>query len=255
MTPLRRVGNVLIKDESQRELGAFKIVGVSHAMKHLTIPPGSTIVCASAGNHGRAVAHVGREHGFPVRVYMSASTPGVAQQRIRDEGAEVVLVNGTYEDAVARARDDGGFVISDTAWKGYEEVPRLIMKGYMQILDEAETQWERAPESVFVQAGVGSLAAAVVTWFREKHPRTQLTVVRPQAHPTIMKGLDCIELSSLADPILRNITQVYITDDDARDAMRVLARAGISAGPSGAAGYAVARWSRVLAFVINTEGG
>ena len=129
-TPLHRVGDVLVKDESLRYgLGAFKAVGVSYALARLDIPAGSMLVCASAGNHGRAVAHVGRARGFRVRVYMSASTPSASQERIRAEGAEVVLVDGTYDEAVARTREDGGVIISDTACRGYEDVPRLIMAG------------------------------------------------------------------------------------------------------------------------------
>ena len=77
--------------------------------------------------------------------------------------------------------------------------------------------------------------------------------MRPKSHPTIMKGLDCVDLSSVAEPILRDVEMVFITDDDSRDAMRTLADAGISAGPSGAASYAVARFSRQRAFAINTE--
>lgn len=256
-TPLRRLGGVLVKDESQRGgLGAFKVVGVSYAMSRVAIPGGSRIVCASAGNHGRAVAHVAKSRGFAARVYMSSATPAAAQQRIRGEGADVVLVDGTYEEAVARARDDGGFVVSDTAWPGYEEVPRLIMLGYTHILDEAAAQWDAPPKTMFVQAGVGSLAAAVVLWFQRHCPATHLVVVQPAAHPTIMKGLDCVELSSLAEPVLRGLDTILISDDEARDAMRALAGAGISAGPSGAAGYAgfTKAGKPPQSMVINTEG-
>lgn len=289
-TPLRRVGNVLVKDESLRYgLGAFKAVGVSYALARLEIPSGSMLVCASAGNHGRAVAHVGRARGFRVRVYMSASTPSASQERIRAEGAEVVLVNGTYDDAVARARDDGGVIISDTAWPGYEDVPRLIMAGYTHICDEAEKQWSAPPAEVFVQAGVGALAGAVVSWFchqfGDKKPKLTIVEVsragvpagrtagvsparRPDGGgtgaatttrlPSIMSGLDCDEPSSLAVSVLKQGADDFVTvnDDQARDAMARLAAAGISSGPSGAAGYAgvIARPPDGTVFVINTEG-
>lgn len=280
-TPLQRVDKVDVKDESQRGgLGAFKVMGVSYAVDRLIrdgqLTAGATLVCASAGNHGRAVAHVGRIRGFPVRVYMSAGTPAPAQDRIRGEGAEVVIVDGTYDDAVARARSDGGFIVSDTAWPGYERVPRLIMAGYTQILNEAEAQWDMRPDVVFVQAGVGSLASSVVSWFCHRYgdARPELICVeawregalagrtagrRSELHgTTIMAGLDCDEPSSTAVPILQRGCDEFIAVDDdlARDAMRKLAAAGISAGPSGAAGYAgfLATQSASRAFVINTEG-
>lgn len=283
-TPLRVVDNAFVKDESHRgSLGAFKIMGVAYALDRLlqrgAIRKGATLVCASAGNHGRAVAHAGRAHGFRVKVYMSASASPAAQERIRSEGAAVVLVDGSYDDAVLRARDDGGFVLSDTAWPGYEDVPRLIMIGYTHILSEAEKQWPSRPDAVFVQAGVGSLAAAVASWFCHRYgaERPHITCVEPvgadpllesaragramsaHATDTIMAGLNCAEASSVAVPILLRGCDAFMTidDDQARSATQRLAAAGISAGPSGAAGYAgfLAEPSAKNAFVINTEGG
>src|SRR4029077_10458482 len=115
---------VLVKDESSRfGLNAFKIAGVEYAMAKRNLAAGSAIVCASAGNFGRAVAHVGRELGLRVRVYMSRATADGPRLAIEGEGAEVVLVDGTYDDAVRRAREDGALVVSDTAWPGNEEIP------------------------------------------------------------------------------------------------------------------------------------
>lgn len=284
-TPLRSVGGVLVKDESQRRgLGAFKIIGVAYALSRLKIAPGSTLVCASAGNHGRAVARAGRERGLPVRVYMSNTASAHAQERIRSESAEVVLVDGTYDDAVRRARADPGVMISDTAWPGYEEVPRLIMAGYTHILAEAEKQWSAPPRAVLVQAGVGSLAGAVVSWFAHRYgeERPSITCVEPlgadpllesaragravttHATDTIMAGLNCGESSSLAVPImLRGCDRFLAIDDElARDAMSRLAENAISAGPSGAAAFAGTLQrqptsdvpSSDTTFVINTEG-
>ena len=279
-TPLRQVDRVAVKDESHRRgLGAFKIVGVAYALDRLDLAPGATLVCASAGNHGRAVAHAGRCGRYRVKVYMSMSASPIAQRRIRDEGAEVILVDGSYDDAVARAREDRGVMISDTAWPGYEEIPRMIMAGYTQIMREAETQWTTTPDSVFVQAGVGALAAAIVSWFCHRYgeKRPSITCVEPAgADPllqsaragravttgttnTIMAGLNCGVASSLAVPVLLRGCDRFITIDDhlARDAMSRLSFMGVSAGPSGAAGYAgwLSAGDRAQnVFVINTEG-
>src|SRR5205085_9855097 len=96
----------LVKDESSRfELNAFKVVGVEYAMSKLDLARGVAITCASAGNFGRAVAHVGRRMNLRVRVYMSSATAIGPRQAIESEGAEVVIVDGTYDDAVRAMRD------------------------------------------------------------------------------------------------------------------------------------------------------
>jgi diaminopropionate ammonia-lyase len=284
MTPLHDIAagprRVLVKDESSRfGLNAFKVAGVEFAMARLKLATGSTIVCASAGNFGRAVAHVGRRLDLRVRVYMSSATALAPRQAIESEGAEVVLIDGSYDDAVRRARDDGALVVSDTAWPGNEEIPRDIMLGYTRIMDEACEQWPVLPDIVLVQAGVGGLAAAVVSWLRDHFGDSgpfSICVEPASANPlmlsaqagrafdvttplnTIMAGLRCGEASSIAvQPLIDGCDAFTVIDDDAtRDAMRVLATHGITAGPSGAAGLAALRDvdRDGVAFVINTEG-
>ena len=281
-TPLRdlTIGSrrVLVKDESSRfGLNAFKVVGVEYAMSKLNLAPGTTIACASAGNFGRAVAHVGRRMSLRVRVYMSNTSAPAPRSAIESEGAEVVIVDGSYDDAVRVMRDDGALVVSDTAWPGNEEIPHDIMLGYTRIMDEAREQWPVAPNIVIVQAGVGGLAAAVVSWVRDRYMDAFTICVEPiNANPlmlsaqaghaanvtepffTIMAGLGCAEPSSIAvQPMIDGCDAFATIDDDqTREAMRVLASHGVVSGPSGAAG--VAALSAVerdgVAFVINTEG-
>ena len=129
------------------------------------------LVCASAGNHGRAVAHAGGARGLDVTVYMSASTAEGPRRAIEGEGARIVLVDGPYEEAVRQAAADaassGAVVVSDTAWPGYVDIPHDIMAGYTRILDEARGQWNTTPDLTIVQAGVGSLAAAAAAWWSD----------------------------------------------------------------------------------------
>jgi diaminopropionate ammonia-lyase len=281
-TPLRDLTidsrRVLVKDESSRfGLNAFKVAGVEYAMAKRNIAPGTAIACASAGNFGRAVAHVGRRMDLRVRVYMSSATAAAPRSAIESEGAEVVIVDGTYDDAVRRMRDDGALVVSDTAWPGNEEIPRDIMLGYTRIMDEAREQWPVVPDIVLVQAGVGGLAAAVVSWLRDRYVDAFTICVEPaSANPlmlsaeaghivevttpmsTIMAGLRCAEASSIAVQPLIDGCDAFMTisDDETREAMRVLASRDIVAGPSGAAGFAA--WRKLerdgVALVINTEG-
>ena len=267
---------LLLKDETARfGLPAFKALGAGFAVAQLMergrIVRGDLLVCASEGNHGRAVARVARLHGLRARVYVGARVAVSRADAIALEGAEVVRVEGTYDDAVRRAAADatapGTHVISDTAWPGYEEIPRLIMLGYTRLMDEAAAQWKaKPPDLVVVPGGVGGLAAAVASWYAANPsvPRATLVCVEPfhaacvmesartgraVAIPgtldTIMGGLRCGEASPAALPAVLEGYDAYLAIDDVwtRRAMLRLARpaAGerpIASGASGAAGLA-----------------
>jgi diaminopropionate ammonia-lyase len=301
--------DILLKDESVRfGTDAFKIAGVTYAMDHLLLEKrlakDSVVVCATEGNHGKAVARVGASLGLRVKVYVSDTITAERVVTLEREGAEVVTVNGTYDDAVRRAAEDatraGWIIVSDTAWPGYEEIPRLIMAGYTRLLDESELEWGPEPPGVvLVQAGVGGLAGAVVSWLCWKYgSRRPFTIIcEPTsaasylasaragikvsaAGPinTIMSGLRCDEMSSIAFPVISRAADAFIAVDDEHciAAMRTLARprfedAHVTAGPAGACGVAALllmcqndrfedvrkasgldQQSRV--FVINTEG-
>lgn len=268
--------NLLLKDETARfGLPAFKVLGAGFAIAYLMergrLARGDLLVCASEGNHGRAVARVARLHGLRARVYVGGRVAASRADAIALEGAEVVRLDGTYDDAVRRAAADakspGTHVISDTSWPGYEEVPRLIMLGYTRLMDEAARQWKaKPPDIVFVQGGVGGLAAAVASWYaaHPEVPRAKLVCVEPlhaacllesarAGRPvaidgpldTIMGGLRCGEASTAALPAVLEAYDAYLAIDDVwtRRAMLRLARpaAGerpIASGASGAAGVA-----------------
>jgi diaminopropionate ammonia-lyase len=302
------IRELLVKDESSRMgLNAFKITGVAYAIDRLrergALPAASILACATDGNHGRAVARVAREMKLNAKVYMHKGAVTARVQAIRDEGAEVVIVDGNYDDAVrtvARdAQEHGWLVISDTSWPGYEQIPRDIMAGYTILMAEAAAQWSAMPDVVLIQAGVGGLAAAVLSWllheFGNKRPfvvccepdraacvleslRAGRLVELKGSLDTIMAGLSCGLVSSLAWPILKDALDacVAIRDAECAAAMRKLAHlsAGdppLAAGESGACGIAALAAilredefravredlhlnSNSRVFVINTEG-
>ena len=224
---------------------------------------GDMLVCASEGNHGRAVARAAREAGCPAVVYMSSRVSPARVQAIEAEGARVVLVAGTYDDAVRVMANDaqarGWVVISDTSWPGYTEIPRLIMLGYTRILDE----FDEKPDVIFVPAGVGGLLTAVACWGDLEHGATRPRVVAvepisaacvmtsvdagrptpvPGPSPTAMGGLRCGEMSPDTFPSVSTLVDAFVAIEDefAFEAMRLLARPAppdpvVAAGPSGAA--------------------
>jgi diaminopropionate ammonia-lyase len=230
-----------------------------------------TLVTATDGNHGRAVAHMAQLLGLPALVFVPEVVSPEAAAAIAAEGAEVVTVKGGYDEAVAQAaqaadsRPDAALV-QDTAWSGYEVVPSWIVSGYETLLAEVDEQLTAAgadgPDVLVVPAGVGSLAQAVVTYYRRHgahHPA--LLAVEPDSAACIltslragdlvsvptaatnMAGLNCGTPSSLAWPILRHglDAAVTVSDGEAAQAVSDLLGSGVSSGPSGAATLAGAR--------------
>ncbi|SDR65244.1 diaminopropionate ammonia-lyase [Agrococcus carbonis] len=287
------VGRVFVKDESARMgLPAFKALGVSYAIvRALTerLSPGAeplpvhelrerlhgsgvTLIAATDGNHGRAVAHLAAMLGVAAEIFVPSTVTETARHAIEGEGATVRVLGAPYDEVVAAAADAAAddpdaLHIQDTAWPGYHEVPQWIVDGYETLCAEADEQLAEAGaerlDLVAVPVGVGSLAQAVVRHWRSASVpdgRRQPTMlsVEPELAPTLiasleagepvgvetggtmMLGLDCGTLSELAWPILRDGVDaaVTVTEDDAARAVHDLQRLGVDAGPCGAASLA-----------------
>lgn len=270
------VAAVFAKDESRRlGLPAFKALGASwavhRALEASKADPGTEVVTATDGNHGRAVARFAREAGHPARIFVPAG--GIhpsAVAAIRGEGAEVVELEANYDQTVEAAADyaaaDGGVLVQDTAWDGYEEVPGWIVDGYSTLFREIDAQLSdaghHAPDLICVPTGVGSLLQAALAHYRRASTGdTAVVSVETEAaacmgpsldvgHPvtvetgkTIMSGLNCGTPSSLAWPLVRDglDAAVAVSDDAAIDAAHRLADLGVAAGPCGAASLAGGR--------------
>jgi diaminopropionate ammonia-lyase len=263
-TPLRElpdvarelgIGTVFVKDESARlGLPAFKILGASWAVERALReePSTHTLVAASAGNHGRAVAHVAAMRGLHCRIYLPERALAVRRQAIENEGAAVNVVDGTYEEAVAaaeaEAREPNVLLIADVGSSGPAS---WVIDGYATLFAEAQAQ--AAHDVLLVPVGVGSLAAAAARHGAATgvevvgvEPATAacLTASLAAGSPvtidtpgTVMAGLDCAEVSEAAWPILRAGIRrtVVVTDDETRGAMAELEAYGLAIGESGAA--------------------
>ena len=256
-----RLAAVLVKDESNRfGLPAFKVLGASWATERALRdrPSTHTLVAASAGNHGRAVAHIAARRGLRSRIFLPARSVTPRREAIAQEGAEVVVVNGTYEDAVAQATEAAAELgVLEIADVGTSDTARWVIDGYATLFEEAAAQ--AAFDVIVVPAGVGSLAAAAAQHAARAaakvvavEPATAacLTASLRAGEPTAvatpgtsMAGLDCSEISAGAWPTLRAGIHGTITveDHEAHAAMRELARAGLAIGDSGAAPLAALR--------------
>ena len=257
-TPVRELDpGVLLKDESSRlGLPAFKILGASWAVERaLTSDPTiTTLVAASAGNHGRAVAHEAGRRGLAARIFLPARSLPVRRQAIESEGAEVVVVDGGYEKAVDAATAEGAlpgcFELADVGESG---PAAWVIDGYATLFAELAEQRSEHLAAIVVPAGVGSLAAAaarfgahygVAVWAVEPHAAACVTASLAAGEPTsvatpgtIMAGLDCADVSLAAWPSLLHGLRGTFTVDDAqsRTAMADLAARGLAIGECGAA--------------------
>jgi diaminopropionate ammonia-lyase len=267
-TPLRTVDGVDIKDESDRfGLPAFKFLGASWAVDRLTRtdPSISVLVTASAGNHGRAVARAAALRGLDCRVLLPRSASDRRAAAIRSEGAEVVRVDGRYDDAVAAAQAHasapGVALVADT---GTTASARWVIDGYSTLFREVAAQASRPHDLIIVPVGVGSLAAAAVRHAVHQRPSPAVIGVEPvtaacvgasltageavviDTPGTSMTGMDCATPSATAWPTLRSglAGVITVSDDETRQAMRSLAGHGVTAGDCGAATVAAVRLLR-----------
>jgi diaminopropionate ammonia-lyase len=300
-TPLRdladvaaaaRVAAVRYKDEASRfGLGSFKALGGAYAVMRLlqaelarrgvanaataaALADGSlreatraiTVTCATDGNHGRSVAWGAQRFGAACVIFVHETVSQGRRDAIARYGAQIRVVPGNYDDAVREAQKqadaNGWFVVSDTSYPGYTEVPRDVMQGYRVMADEAADQIGAAPTHVFVPGGVGGVAAAVAAQMRARFgtgPRVIVAepdkaacllasaeagapVTVPGELDTLMAGLACGEPSLLAWQELERSAFAFcsVTDDSAVACMKVLAARTppVVAGESAVAGLA-----------------
>ena len=264
------VAGVYVKNESFRfGLNAFKVLGGSFAMaKYIAKEMGrdvsemtydyltsdafrkefgqATFFTATDGNHGRGVAWAANKLGQKAVVHMPKGSAKSRFDNIAKEGAKVTIEEVNYDDCVRMAaaeaeQTEHGVIVQDTAWDGYEEIPSWIMQGYGTMASEAAEQLRQIgvnrPTHVFVQAGVGSLAGAVVGYFTNLFPNDPPKFVVMEARAadclyqgalagdgsprivtgdlqTIMAGLACGEPNTISWDILRNHVSAFVSCPD-----------------------------------------
>ena len=289
------VKDIYLKDESYRfGLNAFKVLGAGYAIaneigkrigKGITELSAESIlsketkekigditfVTATDGNHGRGVAWTANQLGQKSVVYMPKGSALERLENIRKEGASADIMDMNYDDAVRlaqkNAEEKGWIVVQDTAWEGYEDIPRWIMQGYTTMGHEIMEQIPEKPTHIFLQAGVGSMAGAMTGFFSNLYANDKpvIVIVEPakadclyqtakaddgELHivtgdmDTIMAGLACGEPCTIGWEVLKGYADAFVRCPEymAADGMRVLAApakgdTAVVAGESGAAAF------------------
>lgn len=296
------LGGLFVKDESYRfGLNAFKVLGGSFAMaRYIAEEMGrdvsemsydyltsqtfrdefgqATFFTATDGNHGRGVAWAANKLGQKAVVHMPKGSTRTRFDNIAKEGAQVTIEEVNYDDCVRMAAAEAaatphGVVVQDTAWDGYEKIPSWIMQGYGSMACEAAQQLRQMsvnrPTHIFVQAGVGSLASAMVGYFTNLFPNDPPRFIIMEATAadclyqgavandgaprivggdlqTIMAGLACGEPNTIGWDILRNHATAFLSCPDwvSAKGMRMLGAPvqgdpRVISGESGAVGMGV----------------
>ncbi|KIX00794.1 uncharacterized protein Z518_09859 [Rhinocladiella mackenziei CBS 650.93] len=294
------VNTIFVKDESSRlSLPAFKILGASwgvvraiidlQTQNHTNSDPdpipnsnssldeiasaaqkaGTILFAATEGNHGRAVARMGKLLSILVRIFMSKFADAWTIQKIEKEGASCGC-DGSHDDAVAmahresQATPNNGLLVQDNAFENYEQIPAWTVEGYSTLLFEVEDQLARQglkATAIVTPIGVGSLGHAAIAHCKSNRRYVKVLTVEPTTaaclyqnlqagkwspiptSATIMNEMNCGTVSPISWPVFEKGVDAAITVSDAEchDAVQYLQRHGVNAGPCGAAALAALR--------------
>ena len=249
--------NIYYKDEDKRfKLKSFKALGGAFAVNKIADEKGDiTVATATAGNHGRSVAWGAQRLGLKCKIFISEFVSETRAEAMRNLNADIIRVKGNYDaslkECIKQSNLNNWEIVQDVSWEGYKEVPKLIMAGYTIMIKEIIDQINNDKIThVFLQAGVGGMAAAMIAGFAkftdnipkfiivepenancvfksiENNKPTSINIIKE----TIMGGMSCGDVSTVAWEILKNSTNncLTITDDAISTTVALLSEAKLS---------------------------
>ena len=249
--------NIYYKDEDKRfELKSFKALGGAFAVyKIASEKKNITVSTATAGNHGRSVAWGAQRLGLKCKIFISEFVSESRAEAMRNLDAEVIRVKGNYDNSlkecIEQSNKNNWEIVQDVSWEGYKEVPKLIMAGYTIMVKEIiDVIDKNSITHVFLQAGVGGMAAAMIAGFAKLSKNIpKFIIIEPEnadcvfksirnnkptsvdiKKETIMGGMSCGDVSSIAWEILKNSANYCLTipDDAISTTVALLAEAHLS---------------------------
>ncbi|MDB9718664.1 diaminopropionate ammonia-lyase [Candidatus Pelagibacter sp.] len=233
--------NIYYKDEDKRfDLKSFKALGGAFAVYKIASKKKKiTVSTATAGNHGRSVAWGAQRLGLNCKIFISEFVSESRAEAMRNLNAEVIRVKGNYDDSlkecIEQSNKNNWEIVQDVSWEGYKEVPKLIMAGYTIMVKEIIEEIDKnSITHVFLQAGVGGMAAAMIAGFAKLSENIpQFIIIEPEnadcvfqsiknnkpttvdiKKETVMGGMSCGDVSSIAWEILKNSANYCLTIPD-----------------------------------------
>ena len=251
--------NIYYKDEDKRfDLKSFKALGGAFAVyKIASEKKNITVSTATAGNHGRSVAWGAQRLGLNCKIFISEFVSESRAEAMRNLDAEVIRVKGNYDNSlkecIEQSNKNNWEIVQDVSWEGYKEVPKLIMAGYTIMVKEIINEINKnSITHVFLQAGVGGMAAAMIAGFAKLSENIpQFIIIEPEnadcvfqsiknnkpttvdiKKETVMGGMSCGDVSSIAWEILKNSANYCLTipDEAISTAVALLAEKRLSNG-------------------------
>ena len=234
------LNNVFYKDESKRfGLKSFKALGGAYAVEKVSNGKKNMVIAtATAGNHGRSVAWGSQRLGLKCKIFISEFVSEYRANEMKKLGADVIRVNGNYEaslnECLDQSKKNGWQIVQDVAWQDYELVPKLTMAGYSVMIKEISTQTDQYITHVFLQAGVGGMAAGSIAGIANYFKRIpKIIIVEPESadcvlqsiengsikkidikKESIMGGMSCGEVSLVPWKILKNSADLCLSIGD-----------------------------------------
>ena len=234
------LNNVFYKDESKRfGLKSFKALGGAYAVEKVSNGKKNMVIAtATAGNHGRSVAWGSQRLDLKCKIFISEFVSEYRANEMKKLGADVIRVNGNYEaslnECLDQSKKNGWQIVQDVAWQDYELVPKLTMAGYSVMIKEISTQTDQYITHVFLQAGVGGMAAGSIAGIANYFKRIpKIIIVEPESadcvlqsiengsikkidikKESIMGGMSCGEVSLVPWKILKNSVDLCLSIGD-----------------------------------------
>ena len=250
------LNKIFYKDESKRfKLKSFKALGGAYAVEKISAGNKNIIVStATAGNHGKSVAWGAQRLGLKSKIFISQNVSEARARDIESFGAEIIKVKGNYDDSlkacINQSTQNKWEIIQDVAWKNYELVPKLTMSGYSVMIKEISEQTNHYITHIFLQAGVGGMASAVIAGVARYFKRIpKIIIIEPQSADcvlasiennkltrvdikteSIMGGMSCGEVSLVPWQIIKNSVNncLSLSDDNIATTVAMLAKAEFS---------------------------
>ena len=235
------VKNIYYKDEGERfDLKSFKALGGAFAVDKVSKNKKEiTVATATAGNHGRSVAWGAKRLGIKCKIFISENVSEERAEKMRKLNADVIRVKGNYEaslnECIKQSKENNWEIVQDVSWQNYKTTPQLIMAGYTLMVKEIKEQIDiEKITHVFLQAGVGGMAAAVIAGFAKFSKNIpQFIIVEPETadcvfqsiknkkstivdikKESLMGGMSCESVSTIAWEILKNSCNYCLTVSD-----------------------------------------